>query len=318
MPLVSVVIPTFNRKKLLKEAIDSVMSQTFDDFEIVVSDDGSTDGTEEFISRMFKEEIIFIKGVHKGLPHARNEAIKIAKGKYIAFLDDDDWWDEKFLEKTIERLRRDDVIGVFTNYYKVYESGIKETGYKEGKVPEIVDLNWIVRGSFIDPSTVVVKKDAIVKTGLFDESLSTTEDWDMWLRMSRKGNFAYIDEKLVYKRIRVHVGIPMKSAKNDVFVMDKLLSTISNDEYEGIKYSLSEGASRIYSKYASFLLHNGEKDLAKKYFKKSLKLKFSGKVICRYILTFVPMPIAKVLDGAYLRVAKNYIKSLKLERRTER
>ncbi len=174
---VSVIIPTYNRGELVLEAIESALNQTYKDVEVIVSDDGSTDGTDELVKNTFGNRVVLIKGNHRGVSHARNEAIKIARGKYIAFLDDDDdWWDKRFLEKTVRRLEKGDVVGVFTNYYKVYESGVREVGYKEGKVPKIVGLDWIVRGSFIDPSPVVVKREAIVETGLFDESLSAAED----------------------------------------------------------------------------------------------------------------------------------------------
>ncbi len=311
---VSVIIPTYNRGELVIGAIESALNQTYKDVEVIVSDDGSEKDVKSAVKSRFPD-VVFIRHGHCGLPCSRNIAIKQSRCEYIAFLDDDDWWSEKFLEKTIERLRKGDVIGAFTNYYKVYESGVREAGYKTGKVPQIVDLSWIVRGSFIDPSTVVVRRDTIVKVGLFDESLLATEDWDMWIRMLRRGNFAYIDEKLAYKRIRVHVGIPIKSARTDTIVMDKLLSNISGEEYKRIKNNLNKSAARIYSKYAVFLLHEGEKDLAKKYFKKSLKFRFDVKAAYRYFLTFIPLPLVKILDGVYLRVVKSYFKSLKLEKR---
>jgi len=304
MALVSVIIPTYNRKKLLKEAIDSVFAQTFKDFEIIVSDDGSTDGTKELIEKAFKGKIIFIKGNHQGVSHARNEAIKIAKGKYIAFLDDDDWWDEKFLEKTAQDIMKKDVIGAFTNYYKVYSSKVKEIGYKKGKVPPIIDLNWIVRGSFIDPSIVIVDKETIVKAGLFDESLSTAEDWDMWLRMLRFGKFAYIDELLVYKRVNSDFKIPYERWKNNCRVMDKTISYLNVGEFKKVESNLRESAFKVYSRWGSYLLHTGSRNEARKYLLKALNMKFRFKAAVRYAATYLPLSVARLVDGIYLRELK--------------
>ncbi len=310
---VSVIIPTYNKGSYILKALESVRAQSFKDFEIIVSDDGSKNNTTDLIKDKFPE-VAVLKHKHCGVSCSRNIAIKEAKCKYIAFLDDDDWWDEKFLEYTVNRIKKGDVVAVFTNYYKVYENGLLESGYKNNRIPEIVDLNWMVRGSFIDPSTVVAKKDVVIKAGLFDENLSSAEDWDLWLRMLKFGNFAYIDKKLAYKRVDVHVGIPMKTAVNDCRVMDKFISSLSKEEYEIIAHNLKKGASRIYLKYATFLLHEGKRKEAREYFLKSLRLKFTPKALYRFGLSYTPPPLPKLLDGVYLRIAKNYLKSLKFKK----
>jgi len=315
---VSVIIPTYNRGELVLEAIESALSQTYKDVEVIVSDDGSTDGTDKLISETFKDKVILIKGNHRGVSYARNEAIKVAKGKYIAFLDDDDWWDKKFLEKTIERLRKGDVIGVFTNYYKVYNNGVKEAGYKKGKIPSIVDLNWIVRGSFIDPSTVIVEKRAIIQSGLFDEGLSTTEDWDMWIRMLRKGDFAYIDELLVYKRVNPGFKVPSERWMNDCKVMDKLIKYLNEDEFKKIESNLRESAFKVYSRWGSYLLHIGNRDEARKYLLRSLDMKFRFKTVMRYAATYLPLGIARLFDGIYLRELKERSKVKRLNREAKK
>ena len=311
---VSVIIPTYNRKNYILKALESVKAQSYKEFEIIVSDDGSENDICETIKARFPD-VIVIKHEHCGVSCSRNIAIKRSKCGYIAFLDDDDWWDEKFLEYTVRRIKRNDVVAVFTNYYKVYENGFLENGYKENAIPEIVDLSWMVRGSFIDPSTLLAKKEAVIKAGLFDENLSSAEDWDLWLRMLKIGNFAYINEKLAYKRVDVHVGVPMKTAINDCKVMDKFISSLDEDEFKNLSQNLTKGASRIYLKYATFLLHEGKRAEARNYFLKSLRLKFTPKALYRLGVSYTPNPMPKLLDGVYLRIAKNYLKSLKLRKR---
>ncbi len=309
---VSVIIPTYNRGELVLEAIESALDQTYKDVEVIVSDDGSTDGTDELIKSTFENKVILIKGNHYGVSRARNNAIKVAKGKYIAFLDDDDWWDTRFLEKTIERLKKGDVIGVFTNYYKVYNNGTTKDGYKKGKVPLIIDLNWIVRGSFIDPSTIVVMRSALNKAGLFNEDLDTAEDWDLWIRIMKFGKFAYIDECLAYKRVNLDYRVPWKRWMNNCKVMDKIISKLNEDEFKKVEYNLRCSASKVYSRWGNYLMHVGSKVEARKYLLKSLSMKFKLKTAMRYSLTYLPLGIAKLFDGIYLRELKERSRVKKL------
>ncbi len=308
---VSVIIPTYNRGELVLEAIESALNQTYKDVEVIVSDDGSEKDVGDLIKSKFPS-VIFIKHNHCGVSCSRNIAIKRSNCKYIAFLDDDDWWDGRFLEKTIERLEKGDVVGVFANYYKVYESRVKEIGYKDGKVPNIIGLDWIVRGSFIDPSAVVVKREAIVEAGLFDESLSTAEDWDMWLRMMRNGNFAYIDDCLVYKRTCLNYRIPWERWMNDCKVMSKFISGLSEEEFKKLNMSLNSSASKIYSRWGSYLLHTGNRAEARKYLLKALRMTFKPKIVLRYFATYMPLGFAKLFDGIYLRELKERSKMKRL------
>ena len=309
---VSVIIPTYNRGELVLEAIESALNQTYKDVEVIVSDDGSTDGTDELVKNTFGNRVVLIKGNHRGVSHARNEAIKIARGEYIAFLDDDDWWDKRFLEKTVGRLEKGDVIGVFTNYYKVYSNGMREYGYKKGRVPPIVGLNWIIRGSFIDPSNTVVKTEVISEAGLFDESLDTAEDWDLWLRMMKFGEFAYIDECLVYKRVNLDYNIPWKRWMNNCRVLDKIIDGLGKDEFKKIETELRESASKVYSRWGSYLLHIGNMNEARKFLLKSLDMKFRFKTAVRYAATYLPLGVARLFDGIYLRELKERSKMKRL------
>jgi len=310
---VSVIIPTFNRKDLLLQAIESAFNQTYKPYEVIVSDDGSSDGSEELIKKHFPETV-YIYHENCGRCCARNIAIRKAKYPLLAFLDDDDMWDKEFLETCVNRMRKGDVIGVFTNYFKLYPSGVTKIGYKEGKNPSVVDLKWIVRGSFIDPSTVMIKKEIVEKVGGFDESLEVTEDWDLWLRVMRYGNFAYVDKKLVIKRMRVDTSIPIKTWRNNCIVIDKFYSSLTEKERSELQPNLNISRLKIYSRYAAARLHNGEMREARQYLRKIMKIKpFCVKAISRYILTFFPLPIARLFDGMYLRQFRNLLKERRIQ-----
>ncbi len=306
---VSVIIPTFNRKDLLLQAVDSAFSQTYKPYEVIVSDDGSSDGSEELIKKHFPETV-YIYHENCGRCCARNIAIRKAKYPLLAFLDDDDMWDKEFLETCVNRMRKGDVIGVFTNYFKLYPSGVTKIGYKEGKNPSVVDLKWIVRGSFIDPSTVMIKKEIVEKVGGFDESLEVTEDWDLWLRVMRYGNFAYVEKPLVYKRMDLYdKDIPIKTRRYNRIVIEKFYNSLSEEEKKRLSYTLEHTLARVYMRYGTALLHLGDKKAARKYLKKSLKVKKSFKAFSRYTITFLPTFLAKIFNGGYIRTLKSYLRS---------
>ncbi|WP_022670001.1 glycosyltransferase family 2 protein [Hippea alviniae] len=306
---VSIIIPTFNRKNLLLQAVESAFNQTYKPYEVIVSDDGSSDGSGELVKKYFPETV-YIYHENCGRCCARNIAIEKAKYPLIAFLDDDDIWDKKFLEICVNRIKKGDVIGVFTNYFKLYPSGKKVIGYKEGKTPQIVDLKWIVRGSFIDPSTVVIKKKIVERVGGFDESLEVTEDWDLWLKVMKIGKFAYIEKPLVYKRIDIcNEEIPIKTRKHNCIVIENFYNSLSNTKKKEIEDVLKQTMSKVYMKYGAALIHSGNRKIAREYLKKSLEIDNKNfKTLSRYIITFLPTPIAKALNGGHLRKFRKFFK----------
>src|SRR5689334_2783621 len=124
-PLVSVVIPTYNRLAFLREAVDSVLAQTFRDWELIIADDGSTDGTPEAMARLADPRVRVISLEHSGNPgRVRNAAIALARGRYVAFLDSDDWWEREKLSLQVEALRtRPSCLWSYTGIRRVDEYG---------------------------------------------------------------------------------------------------------------------------------------------------------------------------------------------------
>lgn len=173
MATVSVIIPTIQgRENTLKRAIQSVLNQTFQDFEIIVV--GNPE--EEFIREDLKDDrIVIINEPNANVSEARNIGMKHAKGKYIAFLDDK--WMETKLEKQIKLLEKNKDIGlVYTRYLKVLPDGRilrEKQECNSGRVYE-----RLIRNNFIGTSTVMIKREIIEEVGLFDESLTFAEDWD--------------------------------------------------------------------------------------------------------------------------------------------
>jgi len=204
MPLVSVVIPTYNRAERLKRALESVFNQTFTDFEIIVVDDGSQDNTEEIIKNMQDPRIRFIKHPRNlGVSAARNTGIKASKGRYIAFLDSDDLWDRKKLEKQLIKIFQERADLCYTSVVFKTEKGKivrKQVALYSGYIfPILLKKNIIGTAS-----CVMVRQEIFKKVGLFNRNLSYREDYEMWLRIARTSKVAAVAEELTIQI--VHEG----------------------------------------------------------------------------------------------------------------
>lgn len=200
MPKVSVVIPTYNRPEFLSSAITSVLNQTFQDFEIIVVDDGSRNNTPEVVNRLNNKKIKYIRNeINKGEAGARNTGIMNSDSEYIAFLDDDDEWLPEKLALQVELLKNNPIkVGaVYTGYVEIDVTSQKVlwkmVPVKKGDIYK----DMFIKNYVGIPSTVVARRECFEKVGLFDESVVYPTDYDMWIRISKEFYFEYIKEPLV-------------------------------------------------------------------------------------------------------------------------
>jgi len=201
-PSVSVIIPTYNRSAYLVGAIESVLSQSYCDLEIIVVDDGSTDNTQDVISG-YGDRVRYLFQENKGPSSARNLGISAAEGDLIAFLDSDDLWRRDKLEKQVELFEQNSNIGlVASGHDLVNERGELISNYSL-KSTELKQLHkkQMLRNLFSTPS-VIVRKSCFQSVGVFNEKLYFAEDWDMWLRIINAYDSAFINAPLV--TIRKH------------------------------------------------------------------------------------------------------------------
>lgn len=187
---VSIITASYNSERFIKKTIESVLKQTYQNWEMIIIDDCSSDNTESIVNRYIASDkrIKFYKlEKNSGAAIARNLGINKATGEFIAFLDSDDLWDKKKLEKQIEFMKKAKIGFSFTGYRLMKEDG--ELLNKEIRVPEKVDYNYLLKNTIIGCLTVIIDKRIIGEFKM--PELRAGQDTATWLSILRKGNIAY-------------------------------------------------------------------------------------------------------------------------------
>lgn len=195
---ISVVIPTFNRAHTLKRCVDSVLSQSYSPFEILVVDDGSTDDTSEIL-KTYGDKIIVFKTENSGVSAARNYAIARSKGGWVALLDSDDEWLPNRLQEQVDYLK------IFPNIKLVHGEEIWVRNGKRVNPKKIHKKSggYIYQNCLplccISPSASLIKKEILEEFGGFDEAFPVCEDYDLWLKITSKYEVGYIETAIITK-----------------------------------------------------------------------------------------------------------------------
>lgn len=245
-PTVSVIIPTYNRENRIGNAIRSVLSQTFPDFEIIVVDDASQDNTKEMVAGLSDERIRYIKhDKNRGGSAARNSGIKTARGKYIAFLDDDDEWMPAKLEKQVSKfMQSSEKVGlIYCGYICLHDGkAVSEN------MPEIKGAAYIeaLNSCFVGGPTPLVKKECFSQAGYFDETLKTCQDWDMWIRVAKYYDVDYVSETLAHYTLH---GSQLSSGLNRRISAREMILEKYRDDLKAIPPVLSYHLQRLGSLY---------------------------------------------------------------------
>ena len=198
-PLVSVIIPTYNRGWILTEAIDSVLAQDYKDFELIVVDDGSTDNTREILDT-YGQDIIVLRQANKGVSAARNRGIAAAGSQLVAFLDSDDLWLPGKLWRQVDFFNLNPAAVINQTEEIWVRNGVRVNPKDRHRKPSGMIFERSLGLCLVSPSAVMVKKPLFDAVGVFDESLPACEDYDLWLRISCRYPVHLIDTPLIIKR----------------------------------------------------------------------------------------------------------------------
>ena len=195
---VSVIIPVFNRLKLIPRSMNSIINQTYPVNEIIVVDDGSNDGTYDMIKENFPQAILIYQE-NRGVSSARNIGIKAANSKWIAFLDSDDEWMRNKIEEQISFFIKNPLFKVCHTDEIWIRNGVRVNQMKKHRKYGGEIYKKCLPLCVISPSSIIIHKDIFKDVGFFDENLPVCEDYDLWLRICSKYKVLYLDQKLVKK-----------------------------------------------------------------------------------------------------------------------
>mgnify|MGYP001362932843 FL=1 len=238
---ISVVIPSYNRKEFLKRSIDSAINQTKKPLEIIVVDDGSTDGTEAMIKSDY-DFVKFIKQKNKGVSAARNIGIKVSIGEWICFLDSDDEWKKDKLEKQINVMKSNPGYKFFHSNEIWIKNGLRINQKKKHKKYGGDIFDKCLDMCRISPSSVMIDKTVFDEVGNFNEYLVVCEDYELWLRICDKYRVFFIDEPLIIK----HGGHQGQLSYS--------IESIENHRIKALEYLILENLNRKNKRHAIQML----------------------------------------------------------------
>jgi glycosyltransferase involved in cell wall biosynthesis len=199
MPKVSVIIPTYNRSHIISKTIGCVLSQSFDDLEILLIDDGSTDNTTDIVAQIQDSKIRYHKKENGGASSARNLGLEKSRGDFIAFLDSDDLWPKDYLAKMLVYFNDDSklVVAYCLTTVRNDDGEVIDSDSQQRCYSGNITANLFVN-SVVWPSGAVIRKK-IANGVTFDESLKNSEDFDFFLRLSLKGHFVFVNDVKVFR-----------------------------------------------------------------------------------------------------------------------
>jgi glycosyltransferase involved in cell wall biosynthesis len=253
-PFFSIIIPTYNRAQFLKIAIKSVINQTFNDYELIIVDDGSSDNTKQVVAEFADKRIRYIPKVHQGVAPTRNRGLKEAKGEFICFLDSDDRFCQNKLEITYQYIKKHPRYKVFHTEEIWYRNGGLLSQKVYHKKPSEDVFSAAVKLCCISISTAAIKKEVFTQIGIFDERLPACEDYDFWLRVSAGFPIQLIPQYLTIKEGGQSDQQSKKYPAMDkfrIYALKKILEQgkLTKEKYE-IAYKELKNKCSIYSKGA--------------------------------------------------------------------
>ena len=293
--LVSVIIPTYNRYRMVTRAIESVLTQTYRNIELIIVDDASKDNTFELLKTEYADPRIKIVRHPRNLggAAARNSGIRNAKGGLIAFLDsDDEWLPEKLARQIPLLLSNPDVGAVYCKHYILEHGGSlsidRRIRYYKGWVQNYLLRGWCPTST----SLFVIRKECFQTVGLFDDSLPSFQDYDLWLRIATRYQFDYIDCPLVKyfihdeSRVSIDIDARINGLEKIMAKWEEIYKhAIGEGQFSRLKKGFYE---KIYIKAANQCMHRGQTSDGTRYILRAIEYapyKFQLYVRLVFVLT---------------------------------
>lgn len=291
-PLVSVVVPVYNGAKYLHAALDSALGQTYPALEVVAVDDGSTDTSAEILAS-YGSRLTVIRQVNGGVSAARNAGIQAARGEFLAFLDQDDWWLSEKIEKQVALFQTDTRLGLV-------HTGVLQYGESAGTFVDPVYpthlssrlqghcYQELLLGNAVFNSSVMVRKAALADSGLFNLEMAgnTVQDYDLWLRIARHHPFGYIAEPLTVLRLHGEQGTWNRQAMlgDELRLLER---TVGPREIHS-SAPLRARFARILDQLGVAHLDAHAPRLARPCFARALRMRWSSRAALLFAASFLP------------------------------
>src|SRR5581483_1538620 len=299
MPRVSVLLPSYNHERFLRECVESILSQTHQDFEVIAIDDGSQDGSVEILRTYGDRLKVYVNEPNLGTYATLNRALSMAESEYSAVMNSDDVWKPAKLMKQVEAMDADPMAAICHTFGQfIDQNGAPLTGRPMGfefpRTPAGRALPRFLLSNCAIASSILMRTSIAKSIGGFDETFRTLGDWDMWLRMLENGTLAFVDEPLTLYRVH---------RANTIYATD-----IARQEEIRIREGISERAPELLKHPGSMreaLAHNsaclgslysitGRPRDARKQFIESLRLNPKRmKSVIRFFMTFLPLAVRK-------------------------
>lgn len=296
MCIVSVIIPVYNSAHTILRAINSVLNQTFVDYEVIIIDDGSTDNTKELIANI--KEVNYSYQNNMGASSARNHGAHLAKGKLLAFLDADDAWHPQKLELQVAAFSKYSHIGACYTSRIHLKAGDSLPPFAQYDNPTIIihtSVTEIFECPFLGTPSVMMPLTIFKELNGFDETLSTAEDADLWLRTANRYNIACIDAPLtvVFRSKNSLRSFNINNTyRNNIVVIDKFCNE-NSDFVSNHGKMVRDSKAKVYEQWGSSLLAVGQTKReiadARRYFLQSLFLRLTLRPIYLLIRSFIPL-----------------------------
>ena len=215
---ITVVIPSYNCERYIAQTLQGVLAQHVEDLEVLVVDDGSSDGTEAIVRR-HDSRVRWVPQANAGVSRARNHGIELAHGRYVCLLDHDDWWFPHKLKRQLRAMEEHPEVGVVYSSWVVWRQPAPDAPFPEpasfrvDDIPDDADPDfsgWVYHQFLLDcwmlTSTTMFRREVLAQHGMFDESLPFSEDWDLWLRLARQVPFVRLRRPTTLYRMHARQG----------------------------------------------------------------------------------------------------------------